>query len=508
MTDAKTKRTEPLPLERYATLAAELDVTQELSPILEREKVEKELWLATQAHWLKRMADEAHRKRFETTNRYQTLFNAKRKSFDARAQREKKRRERPPLTAPPVEVLAAAAAELAAPLTTSHGDLAFPPPPSIDPITARDAAPAPGRAVPFAPAPAPAFADVPQPARVAAPAPVPPAAPEASDHRFGTMAIPLGAIEATRSATPFHAGDAARQPGPAVAEPPKPRRDLGATWSVDDGHRPPEAIPFRAPPPPPPSSPAIPEGPSASTTVPLDLDDDTRKKLRDALPLRRKTIEGTLDPNAFAGQGRGSLPFEPKPMPAPPPPAPIAPSPPAASASDDDDDSPRTKLVDAEMVLSALAKVTPFAGRDVKVDAGPPEAKDSDEDEAPRTMAFDTSSAAGLPSAREPLPFSGPGAPAAAAPRPGPAAATATGPASPAKQKRFSINVFASLTAEIAESPNEAEAIRARYGVTEAEHKEESMRWTEEFQRSDETRQRYFGIVQRYRGYIQQRKRG
>ena len=62
MTDAKTKRTEPLPLERYATLAAELDVTQELSPILEREKVEKELWLATQAHWLKRMADEAHRK--------------------------------------------------------------------------------------------------------------------------------------------------------------------------------------------------------------------------------------------------------------------------------------------------------------------------------------------------------------------------------------------------------------------------------------------------------------
>ncbi len=34
------------------------------------------------------------------------------------------------------------------------------------------------------------------------------------------------------------------------------------------------------------------------------------------------------------------------------------------------------------------------------------------------------------------------------------------------------------------------------------------MRWTEEFQRSDETRQRYFGIVQRYRGYIQQRKRG
>jgi hypothetical protein len=60
---------------------------------------------------------------------------------------------------------------------------------------------------------------------------------------------------------------------------------------------------------------------------------------------------------------------------------------------------------------------------------------------------------------------------------------------------------------EIAETPNDVEAIRQRYGVTEAEHHEEARAWTDEFNGNDDVRQRYLGIVQRYRGYIQQRKR-
>lgn len=75
-------------------------------------------------------------------------------------------------------------------------------------------------------------------------------------------------------------------------------------------------------------------------------------------------------------------------------------------------------------------------------------------------------------------------------------------PSSPSGPKRFSINVFASLTAEMAERPGEAEAVRRKYGVTEAEHKEESERWTADFAQNDDLRKRYLGIVQRYRGYL------
>lgn len=93
------------------------------------------------------------------------------------------------------------------------------------------------------------------------------------------------------------------------------------------------------------------------------------------------------------------------------------------------------------------------------------------------------------------------GAPAAPPP-PAPAHSSASQPSGP---KRFSINVFASLTAEIAEGAN-ADEVRKRYGLTEAEHHEESLRWTDEFAKNDEVRARYFGIVQRYRTYLQSRK--
>ncbi len=72
--------------------------------------------------------------------------------------------------------------------------------------------------------------------------------------------------------------------------------------------------------------------------------------------------------------------------------------------------------------------------------------------------------------------------------------------------KRFSINVFASLTAEIAEQPAEVDAIRRKYGISEAEHHEESQRWTDDFATNDELRKRYLGIVQRYRGYLKTRR--
>ena len=71
--------------------------------------------------------------------------------------------------------------------------------------------------------------------------------------------------------------------------------------------------------------------------------------------------------------------------------------------------------------------------------------------------------------------------------------------------KIFSINQFASLTAEIAQTPERAAEIRHRYGITEAQHHAESQRWTEEFATNTELRQRYFGIVQRYREYLKKK---
>jgi hypothetical protein len=144
---------------------------------------------------------------------------------------------------------------------------------------------------------------------------------------------------------------------------------------------------------------------------------------------------------------------------------------------DDDEVVPKTAFFDASQIGAAKASALPFA-------PGAPTAP------FPRDLARDPP-----PAAASAAPPQRPLAPAPSAP-----------PSSPTAQRRFTINVFASLTAEIAEEPGEVEAIRKRYGLTEAEHHEESQSWTLEFQKNDDIRKRYFGIVQRYRSYIQQRK--
>lgn len=161
-------------------------------------------------------------------------------------------------------------------------------------------------------------------------------------------------------------------------------------------------------------------------------------------------------------------------------------------ADDDDDDVPRTKAIDPEAVRAAIASATPFRE---KAPTGEPSAQRQEPrpgESSPRTMAIDITKFPGAPPGAMP-----PGAAPAGRPGPPPPA-----PSAPSGPKRFSINVFASLTAEMAERPNEADAVRRKYGVTEAEHKEESERWTADFATNDDLRKRYLGIVQRYRGYL------
>ncbi|NUP06747.1 MAG: hypothetical protein HOW73_11895 [Polyangiaceae bacterium] len=548
----------PIPLERYATLHAEIEACGDLDSVLDREKLTKETWLAAQAFWLKRMADEAQRKRFETTNRYQALFNAKRKVFEARFAREKRKRERPAIAKPPTAPLDAAGAELDAPIRAQRIKLDIPEPPSVEPITARGAPPAAvGNAMPFgrpmpsagmaalqpssglsAPqdqpprAPLPIQAPAIQPPAIQRPPIQPPAfagsaavparvapspEPEPKRKAYATMAIPLDAI-VPPAATPFKTPTGPAVPPPATPIAPRPasdtdagpttqppRRDLGSTWMASAAEPKRDAMPFK------------PASAAAADTAPLDVPPDVRNAVREQLPRKKVDLGATmaasdgppptnptasLDPKLVADRG---LPFERRPANAAAPTAP-APIPPARASQpalpsplDDDDDAPRTKMVDAGAIAAAIGKATPF-GHD---------AKPSGNEGSGKTMAFDIGTALGRSGG---LPFGGGnavgggarGGHASAAPPPAPSPTPA---ATAPKPKRFSINVFASLTAEIAENPQDADAIRTRYGVTEAEHHEESLRWTEDFAKNDETRQRYFGIVQRYRGYIQQRKR-
>lgn len=461
----------PISLERYATLHAEIEASAELDSVLEREQVKPETWLAAQAYWLKRMADEAHRKRFEITTRYQAVFTAKRKGFEARFARDRRRTEHLP-SLPARDPAADGSTD---PSSAFHGS-SHAAPHHAPPMPAT---PMMGGLTPAPPLPVmatPVFrpAEIAPPQRVVS-SPDPPV--HAAGGKFSsTMLIEPQAPRA--AATPFVAGAAVSAP-PAVVSPP----------AVNVG----------------------------GDTAPLDLSADMRRQLREALPLPQKnpSTTGVIDEElmraarAALARGPAGLPFEAgKPGARPPATIPVQPGSVAAQAAtslDDDDDSPRTKLVDGDALAAAIAKVTPFEDRK-KPPSGPPPSEDS-----PRTVAFDAPL-----QRRDSLPFGSAATvpnPAAVYPplppiaTPGPPPLAPAGAAAAAKPRRFSINVFASLTAEIAESPGETEAIRLRYGLSESDHHEESMRWTQEFQQNDETRQRYFGIVQRYRGYIQQRKK-
>jgi hypothetical protein len=509
---ASAQDTPPLPLDRYAHLHAAIDAGELQDQVLEREKVEPAIYLAAQAFWLKRMADEAERRQFETTIRYQTLFSVRKKLILGKLARERAARERPPVAGPPVEALAPMRGALQAPLTSHLGPTTAPAPPAppppplarpapmasvarVDPRSARDeparptpaapphampsflAGPQPGAGGPGLVAPPP-FAPSPSPPPIV-PAPVaqpPRLEPEPAPRRaYATMSIDLAELQAAaaKAATPFKRGDGA--PPPAAPVEPQPRAPEGASrpgQTLPGTETPAGSLPFRDEP----SqgdvhaSRAGADEPHVGGTAPLadDLVEEARRRAKEAAriqapPKIQLGATGTIDPEVMR-QARASLPFG-----------------------------------------EGAAREAQRRGSSPAIPAAEPPARES-----PKTQAFDFNS---IPAhLREALPFH-PGqgtqkpfpevSPKGAAP-PSPSPAT-VGPAH--RKKRFTINVFASLTAEIAESPGDVDAIRQRYGVTESEHHEEARAWTEEFNAHDDLRQRYFGIVQRYRGYIQQRKR-
>jgi hypothetical protein len=525
---ASAPDTPPLPLDRYAHLHAAIDAGELQDKLLEREKVELAIYLAAQAFWLKRMADEAERRQFETTIRYQTLFSVKKKLILGKLARERAARERPPVAGPPVEGLGPMRDTLSAPLASQLGPTTAPSPPAPAPpplrrppgpampsfLAGQEPPRAPATSVAFggpSPFPSPPVAPPPVTSPYVAPQPVAPpplATPPKPEHghrrNYATMSIDLADLQAAaaKAATPFKRDE---RPGGERVKPVEPPR--GATevpparsgQTAQGNAATPAGLPFR-------DEPshgdgrdlvAVPAYPNVAGTAPLpdDLVDEARRRAReasraDAPPKASFGATGTIDPEVMA-RARASLPFaqgalagaapvgaEPRRGSSPAIPATVPAAEPPAAASGARE-SPKTQAFDFNSIPAHLREGLPFASaqgtpKPFPEVGRPPEAR------------------------REP--------PAASTPSP-PSPPTAATPPTAPKKKRFTINVFASLTAELAENPADVEAIRQRYGVTEAEHHEEARAWTDEFNANDDVRQRYLGIVQRYRGYIQQRKR-
>lgn len=494
----------PLVLERFAELRAEIDAGEESQSVLDRERVEASTWSAAQAFWLKKMADEAALQRFETTQRYQALYVAKKKIFARRRANQAAKDARPAMVEPAVAALDSAARILEAHAVSAVPAITVPTPPVVE-----------------APVAAPSFelpppVDRPPAPRIAEPARVGPRAAATEDPRTA----PISGMTAS-AALPFAPGNAdpplrvARPP--LVPAPPSSDEEPPRTATVDiekllRTHRAsatpfPTApqkldatmsVPVRAPPPPGAATPFSATSPSPTAATPF-----AAKPASPGAPLRRD-----------------STPFA----------MPVVEQ---ALESDDDDDAPKTKML-SEEIAKALTQDIPMASRapapSSVMPAVPPSSRSPGGDETLPANAGvrairppDTA----LPFQRTPssvMPIVTPSGvtpssvtpssvtpPSGATPSGEIRAAAPTTPGTPftaapspsASNKIFSLQQFASLTAEIAVSPERIAEARQRYGVTEAQHKAESQRWTEEFATNTELRTRYFGLVQSYREYLQ-----
>lgn len=530
----------PLALEQYAALRAEIDAGEDMLGVIDREKVTESTWVSAQAFWLKKMAEEAETKRFESTNRYQAIYVAKKKVFESKRARRKTKEAQPPVQEPAVGALDGAAKFLVAGALTEVPAIAVPKAPVVAQIV---------EAPTFELPPPP----VPPPAPVVAPPPrVGPSGPASSsvDHTAPMTGAPTSSglpfMPAPGAAPPAFVGRPAFVPAPARAsdddgrEPDtvRPAGD-GRTMAVDidallrevkAGGTPfgPASSPASQAPPKPTGTPSTPPAnPNFLSTAAVDLATLTASK-NAATPFA--SAPASTPPSAPARAHATPFAKAPDKRPAAIPAA----RPLEALESDDDDDAPRTmmlteeaaKLLSKDIPMSARSAVAAVAAAPAGASRASPSRPGDASAEAtlaPETavpalrdpgagLPFQRGQTSAQPSAEAQMRQTRSGMPVPTSPSPGGALTPPQIPAAPAAPlgaaggKIFSLNQFASLTAEIAVYADRTAEIRQRYGVTEALHLAESKRWTEEFATNTELRQRYFGLVQTYREYLQKQK--
>jgi hypothetical protein len=103
-----------------------------------------------------------------------------------------------------------------------------------------------------------------------------------------------------------------------------------------------------------------------------------------------------------------------------------------------------------------------------------------------------------LPPPAAPPPRAGGGLPFRAAPPP----IAAPQPPSAPRATRFSIEQFASLSAEIAVNPSTVAQVRGRYGLDDASHRAEAEEWGRRFTADKELFARYGALFQSYRDWL------
>jgi hypothetical protein len=291
-----------LDLERFAALSADIEAGAARDEVIAREGLSVEAWTRAQASWLGKMADEAARKRFDLTNRYNAAFVAQRRSLEGGRRGGKKKG--------PI-----AAAEKVAPA-----------PPLI-------AAPPPMVAAPSFVAPAPFVAASPSfvsaPPLVSAP---PPVAAKPTD-LGGTVAAEVISPFAAGAPLPFKVGRAAIADAP--PKPPARHVDRGTMTFASPIAK--DAIPFAAGAALPPTAPMspLPAQPKVNMdlggTVPADVLSPI--ELGAKLPFREVSGSGSRPPPSPAA-GLKNLPFRsaaPAPTASAAPPAPAAPATPRAT---------------------------------------------------------------------------------------------------------------------------------------------------------------------------------
>ena len=407
-----------LGLERFAALSADIESGAPRDEVIAREGLSVEAWTRAQESWLGKMADEASRKRFELTNRYNSAFVAQRRGGAGGRRPGKKKKAAPaavvgaataPTRSAPSPGIAAASPAFVAPPPS----FVAPPPPFVS--TSAPLAPAPAFIAPPASVAMPAIVAPSAVAIHAAPA----AAAAPSMNLGGTVAAETISPFASGAPLPFKQGRAVIAEPTATPAPPPPRR-AGA-----------------------------------------------------------RTMEGVLSPFA-----RSVTPFGQRAEPrAEPPTAPLVPIKPIPRPAFDPD---------APMDLSG----TVVASSHDPVDSGGklPFRKTGDAAARPPPPG-PPPPAVGLPVRAAAAPPATPAAPASA-----PVGAAA--PAAAPRATRFTLEQFASLSAEIAVKPAAVAQVRGRYGLDEASHRAEAEEWGRRFSADKELFARYGGLFQSYRDWL------
>jgi len=401
---------EPLPVERFAALNAEIDAGQPVRDVLEREDISEEAWATTQEHWLSRMAEESERHRFEVTNRYGTVFKAHR---------------------------AVASAKLKL--------IALAPDTEVRPETTRDPDSAPARSTPASTPPST------PPPKPSAPPQAPPQPPPAS----------MGVVPAPLMGPPSVVLPPSTQPAPST----QPTPPTFAKPDMPFAHAPAEAQPADVP---------LPTPRMVQPLEPDDADDDGSTMVTPSMQ--------SADPGS-------RLPFQARRF------------------------NPAATIV---ANIKPTGDALPFSP---DTDRMPPETKASGSRPPPPPepeSKYSGTLFAVSPFIGDPLPFgkNRKAHPATVAlPPVAPTAHQVKTAAFPipgmlSEKPHFSLEHFASMSAEIAHHPERVDDVRRRYGLTREQHRDEAARWRALFDASPRQAERFTALVDQYRAYLHSRDGG